>query len=196
VSCGPPADADGEDRLTAVLASVWPELRRYLTSRIPDDPGLIEDLMQEAAADLVHKWLTDGELDEDTAIAVLKNSAKHDLLDHWRKRQRRKTDVADIDDELLLAHARRSDDPDDVMQLIARMDLDSVLRLLHHGQREALVLVYLEGVTQREAAEQLGISPSALQRRIQRAFTSLQRHLSHPDVLPPAQEPSSRRGRR
>lgn len=143
--------------------------------------------MQEAAADLVHKWITDGEIDEETAIAVLKNSAKHDLLDHWRKCQRRKTDVADIDDELLLARARRSDDPDDVMRLIARLDLDSMLKLLHYGQRQALVLVYLEGVTQREAAERLGISTTALQRRIKRALGSLQRHFSRVHALPSAQ---------
>ena len=55
--------------------------------------------------------------------------------------------------------------------------LAATIQTLPEPYREALTLVELEGLTQREAAERLGISHSGLKSRVQRGRALLRRAL-------------------
>src|SRR5262249_39002313 len=68
--------------------------------------------------------------------------------------------------------------PDDVSLGEVRAVLDAELAALPEKWRQPLVLCYLEGRTQDEAAAQLGWSPRTLRRRLEEARTGLGRRLS------------------
>ena len=72
--------------------------------------------------------------------------------------------------------------PDDVRWGEVRAVLDAELAALPEKWRLPLVLCYLEGRTQDEAAAQLGWSPRTLRRRLEEARTGLGRRLSRRGV--------------
>lgn len=76
--------------------------------------------------------------------------------------------------------------PDDVMWRELRLVLDAELAQLPEKWRLPLVLCYLEGRTQDEAAGQLGWSKSTLVRRLDDARTALGRRLTRKGVVWPA----------
>jgi RNA polymerase sigma factor (sigma-70 family) len=73
--------------------------------------------------------------------------------------------------------------PDDVRWGEVRAVLDAELGALPEKWRLPLVLCYLEGRTQDEAAAQLGWSPRTLRRRLEEARTGLGRRLSRRGVV-------------
>lgn len=179
MSCALPPNVDSEDRRAAVLAVVWHELYRYLRARVRHDLQLVEDLMQEAAADFTDAWRTSGEMSESQAIAVLKNSAAKDLIDTYRKTSRRRTDpVAFDEDELLLAYASsRVDTSDEITALLSRITVEQMLAALDERDREVLTLIYVDGFTKTAAAAHIGISTTGLDIRLKKATQRLRRHL-------------------
>ncbi|HEY7308814.1 MAG TPA: sigma-70 family RNA polymerase sigma factor [Gemmataceae bacterium] len=67
----------------------------------------------------------------------------------------------------------RQDPPDDLSRAEIQAALHEELSRLAGGDRAPLVLCYLEGKTQNEAAEELGWSKSTLRRRLERGRTRL-----------------------
>jgi RNA polymerase sigma factor (sigma-70 family) len=76
--------------------------------------------------------------------------------------------------------------PDEVTWRELRAILDSELEQLPEKWRLPLVLCYLEGQTQDEAARQLGASPRTLRRRLEEAKTALGRRLTGRGAWPAA----------
>ncbi len=76
--------------------------------------------------------------------------------------------------------------PDDVTWRELRAVLDAELGRLPEKWRAPLVLCYLEGRTQDEAARQLGLSPRTLRRRLEEAKAALGRRLTGRGVVWPA----------
>jgi RNA polymerase sigma factor (sigma-70 family) len=76
--------------------------------------------------------------------------------------------------------------PDDVTWRELRSALDAELEQLPDEWRLPLILCYLEGQTQDEAAAQLGWSKSTLRRRLERARAALGRRLTRRGIVWPA----------
>ncbi|MDQ3790406.1 MAG: RNA polymerase sigma factor [Actinomycetota bacterium] len=179
-----PPNADAEDRRVAILHAAWPVMYGYLARR-GVERQLLEDLMQESAADLTSTWRTAGPLDEADAIAIMVNSAKRNLVDHWRKQRRRRTDPVAIDEEFLIAAARRAPvGEDEILTLLGRLTAEQMLGVLTFKERQALVAVYLDDLPQHAAAECFSISVTALQNRLNRAKSKLRTSLGVPTGTP------------
>lgn len=185
-----PPSGGSEDCLAAILREVWPEFGAYVRRMLRCEPHLIEDVMNEAAADLIQYWRRKGELDRDRAVAVLKQAARCDVLNHWAKQGRRRTSTVAIDDKLLLDHA----DPDsdkEILAALGRIDYERLVQqlptLLTERQRQVIVAVDIECLPQARAARQLGMSLRGLQNLRKTALDRLRQHLTAP---PSASGPS------
>ncbi|MFD9701677.1 RNA polymerase sigma factor [Lentzea sp. NPDC059081] len=176
-----PRNTDSEDRLTALLSAVWPEIESYTHRRLPTEAEVAEELLQEAAADLFQLWEERGEVPRERAVAILKQSVKRDIADHRRKQGRRRTSPVAADDEVLLDHLDQNRDPEhEILALLSDIDdkrhVRALLGTLEEGQRAAIVAVYIDGATQQQASAELGIGVRALQVRLRKALTALRRH--------------------
>ncbi|HWO64742.1 MAG TPA: sigma-70 family RNA polymerase sigma factor [Umezawaea sp.] len=192
---------DSEDRLVALLREAWLELAAYTRSRLAAS-GLsfdkVDDLMQDAAADLVGKWRTQGELHHGQAMAMLKRSVAMDVIDLGRHRSRRTIDsLADLTDQVLLQHLERASNTEyEILTLLGRIDHERLVQqlptLLDERERAAIVAVHIDGATQPQAAEELGITVRALQMRLTKACQQLRRHLepSRPAPTPHLADPT------
>ena len=168
-----PAAAELEDTLS------WQELaqrvRPLIASRVaPDD---VDDVVQETLVRVAQhiEDLRDGSRLGPWMLQVARNT----VADHHRKLGRTPTAQGVSDDALLehAAHARHepSDDSLDgrqAEQALAAWAKFSV-QSLPEPYKEALVLTELEGMSQKEAAEQLGISYTAMKSRVQRGRVML-----------------------
>ncbi|MBI5255198.1 MAG: RNA polymerase sigma factor [Burkholderiales bacterium] len=102
--------------------------------------------------------------------AYLAGVARHALLAAWRRSGRE----AEVDDELLAQ--RPDDDADPAQQLVQRQDLQQLwaaLRALPWPQREAVVLVDLQGRAYAEAARIAGCELNTLRTRVLRGRNRL-----------------------
>jgi RNA polymerase sigma factor (sigma-70 family) len=178
-----PPNIDSEDRRAAVLTEVWPELAAYVRRLLTREPHLVEDIMNNAAADFTLYWRNNGEVDRDRAAMILKRSAKCDVFDHWNKQQRRQTSPVAIDDQLLLDHAEPNSDKE-ILAALGRIDHERFLEKLHvlltEREREVIVAIEVEQLTQQQAARQLGISVEGLRKMQARALNRLRQYLTAP----------------
>jgi RNA polymerase sigma-70 factor (ECF subfamily) len=143
----------------------WKELehhlRPYLARRVASAAD-VDDLLQDVFVRL-HQGLA-GLDDEERFGGWVYRIAKNAVADRARKNARQPTEEWQDDD----AHGDLS--ADDVEQL--QSDLGQCVALfvsrLPSPYREAITLTELEGLTQRQAADMLGISLSGLKSRVQR----------------------------
>ncbi|MFI9388933.1 RNA polymerase sigma factor [Kutzneria sp. NPDC052558] len=182
-----PGNPDSEDRLRAVLAELWPEVLAYAHRRLPRDPGQAEELVQDAAVDLIQRWRQRGEFPISRAVAMMKQSIKCDLRNLWAKQCRQRTDLAAVDDKILLDYLERTTGHDnEILALLSRIDaqrrVPQLLDLLTAQQRAAIVAVHIDGTTQAQAAAELGITERALQARLKNAHEVLRRHADDPTI--------------
>jgi RNA polymerase sigma-70 factor (ECF subfamily) len=135
---------------------------RYLHGRCGGDADLAEDLTQQTFVQAVRHWRSyDGRADSVTWLCSI---ARNRLVDHFREvdRQRRRRlrlmvrEIAVADDSAQSA----VDEREAVM---------AALRDLPVLQRAALVLRFVDGLTVREVAAELGRSEDATESLIRRA---------------------------
>lgn len=101
--------------------------------------------------------------------------ARSTIIDHYRASGRAPRLVDDIEARMDAETDRETDENPVASEVAeyARIFLD----LLPSPYREALTLTELEGLTQKEAAEQLGISHSGMKSRVQRGREKLRAEL-------------------
>ncbi|MCE7009988.1 sigma-70 family RNA polymerase sigma factor [Kibdelosporangium philippinense] len=178
-----PPTTDSEDRRVAVLRDVWAEFYAYVRRLLPGEYHLVEDFMQEAAADLTRYWRDRGEVTRNQAAAILKQAAKFDVINHRNAKAHTTISAGTIDDELMLTAADPNSEHE-ILAVMGRIDHDRLIhllpRLLTDRQRQIVVAVDVEGLTQSRAAQQLGISVRGLQKARDTALTRLQHHLTSP----------------
>lgn len=185
----PPAAASPDDGLAVVLTTVLPQVRRYARGALSGEPDLVEEFVQDAIVDLIEHHSDAGGMDPDEVAVMLQRSIKYDVMNHWSKRNRRRTSTVAVDDEVLLTHV----DPDsgnEILAVLGRVDHERLLaelpRLLTEKQRRVIVAVDVLGLSQPQAARQLGMSLSALEKLRARALTCLRGHLAAPAERPPS----------
>lgn len=167
--------ASGGDLSPLDPASLWeefgPPLRGFLARRVP--PGVdADDLVQDVFLRVIRNLA--GLRSIERPEAWLYQIARNALRDSLRVRQRRdgRTDALDIDPPA---------EPDVAADRAAERELAPCLTAmvgrLAEPYRTAITLTSLQGVTQADAARQVGISISGMKSRVQRGREQLRRML-------------------
>jgi RNA polymerase sigma-70 factor, ECF subfamily len=140
----------------AIWTHLSSDLRRFIRRRVPDH-HVADDLLQETFV-RVHRNI--GTLQEaDRLGAWVYRIARNVIHDHHRKATR----------VVALADADPVDDADDGQARCGGCDwLDEMIRSLPEGYREAVQLSEIEGLSQQEVADRIGLSLSGAKSRIQR----------------------------
>jgi RNA polymerase sigma-70 factor (ECF subfamily) len=148
----------------AIWTHLSSDLRRFIRRRVSDD-HVADDLLQETFV-RVHRNI--GTLQEvDRLAAWVYQIARNVIHDHHRKTTNSTVALADADP---------ADDCDDhLSQLRCRGAgwMDDMIRSLPEGYREAVQLAEIEGLSQQEVADRLGLSLSGAKSRIQRGRAML-----------------------
>ncbi len=146
------------------------KLRPFVARRVRS-PVDVDDIVQDVFLRM-QRGLPDL-LDEERFGPWVYRVARSAIVDHHRRGA--KHVVRDADP------AEPIDDRDDDAGSAAEQELASVLvpfvQMLSSPYREALTITELEGLTQKEAAEMMGISLSGMKSRVQRGRRELRRAL-------------------
>lgn len=144
--------------------STWRDYRaslvRFVNSRVNDSA---------AAEDIVHDVLVrayarrDSLRDEEKTGAWLFQMTRNAIVDHYRARRPQ----VEVPEDLVAPEEESS-----AREELARC-LTSLIDQLPEGARQAIELAELQGLTQQETADRLGISLSGAKSRVQRARTQL-----------------------
>lgn len=156
--------------ISAEARGAWRELearlRPYVARRVPEAD--VEDVVQETFV-RVHRGLPKLADDERFGAWVYK-VASSAIADHLRSRARRPA-VHGAPEEA----APRVDETDEELEAELAECVALFVARLPSPYREAVTLTELQGVTQREAAEMLGISVSGMKSRVQRGRERIRR---------------------
>ncbi|MCB9621199.1 MAG: sigma-70 family RNA polymerase sigma factor [Sandaracinus sp.] len=143
------------------------ELRPFVARRVA--PSDVDDVVQEVLLRL-NRGL-DGLRDEERLGAWVHRVARHVVVDHHRARGRRPQLIEGTG----LEH--ESDERPELFDGTPEAELAGYVAIfvaaLPSPYREALTLTELEGLSQTEAAQMLGVSPSTMKSRVQRGRVKL-----------------------
>ena len=135
-------------------------LRGFLRRRVPDR-ATTEDLLQETFL-RIHARI--GQLEDDERIAGwVYRIAKNVVADHFRKTKPNRALPEDV---------AAADVEDDGQPVLARC-VASMAATLPEPYRDAVALTELQGLTQQQAARELGLSLSGAKSRVQRGRARL-----------------------
>ncbi|MBG6076210.1 sigma-70 family RNA polymerase sigma factor [Polaromonas sp. CG_9.11] len=147
------------------LQRIAGRLRAYLRRRLQDLPDEVEDLVQET---LLALHVQRGTYEETVVVSAwVLAIAQHKLVDLWRRRGRRDKlhDALDeVDESGLVAQPYDGE---------AQRDLNKLLEALPRAQRQAIILVKVEGLSVAEAAQLTGASESAIKVQVHRGLKRL-----------------------
>jgi RNA polymerase sigma-70 factor (ECF subfamily) len=161
----------GEVVMDQDLTALWQEfhdrLYRFIQQRVKN-PADADDILQEVFLRIHYRLST--VRDRDRLVSWMFQIARHAVIDHYRASSKR-WDVA-TEQELELAVNPDEEDSATLNQELATC-LQPMLQALPSTYQEALRLVELEGMTQKAAAERLGLSLSGAKSRVQRGRQQL-----------------------
>jgi RNA polymerase sigma-70 factor (ECF subfamily) len=152
----------------------WQELhgnlRAFIGRRVRNQAD-VDDLVQRVLLQIV-KGL--GSLrDAERLHAWVYRTARNVIVDHYRSpTARRELASGDAEDLAAGAPDLSADDESIALQELATC-LTPMLRQLQPAYREAVTLTDLEGITQADAAERVGVSLSGMKSRVQRGRRQL-----------------------
>lgn len=159
------AQAGDEAAYREALSRISARIRGYLRRRVRGLPEDVEDLVQEI---LLALHLQRGTHDPRVPVtAWVLAIAHHKLVDLWRRRGRYDAlhDALDNVDESMLVAEQESEG--------ARRDLGKLLDELPAAQRQAILLIKVEGLSVAEASERTGVSASAIKVQVHRGLKRL-----------------------
>lgn len=170
---------DGDkDAYRRLLKEVTPYLRSLVGRRIPA-PSDIEDVVQDV---LLTIHATRQTYDPSRPFGPwLVAVANRRLVDRLRRdgRLRSRETAFMAEHETFSVHPANLEE-----ELSGRHELEAALGSLPPGQRQAIRLLKLEGMTLKEAAAATGTSVAALKAATHRALKTLRRLLTHPSEDP------------
>ena len=148
----------------AIWTQLSSDLRRFIRRRVSDDHAT-DDLLQETFV-RVHRNM--GTLhEEDRLVGWVYQIARNVIQDYYRKT---------MNSVVPLTQTDPADDCDDQLGRLRCRGaawLDEMIRSLPGGYREAVQLAEIEGLSQQEVGDQLGLSLSGAKSRIQRGRAML-----------------------
>lgn len=146
------------------------KLRPFIARRVPSEAD-VDDVVQDVFLRM-QKGLA-GLRDEERFGPWVYQVARSAIVDHQRTLAKHR--VADPD-ALEEAPTEPMEDDGEVEELLSRY-IAPFVAMLASPYREALTLTELQGLTQKEAAEMLGISISGMKSRVQRGRALLKKTL-------------------
>jgi RNA polymerase sigma-70 factor (ECF subfamily) len=145
-------------------------LRRFVRGRV--DPLWADDVVGGILLRLVeHRDALEGARNP---IAYVLRVATNAVTDHYRRRSVERRALAEVGQEADPAVDPQGGEPQDAQEEIARC-FEGFIRALPDVYRDALELTELDGLSQVEAAQRLGLSHSGLKSRVQRGRAQLKR---------------------
>ncbi len=152
----------------------WQELhgnlRAFIGRRVRNQAD-VDDLVQRVLLQIV-KGL--GSLrDAERLHAWVYRTARNVIVDHYRSSTGRREASGDAEDLAAPDAPDLSVDDESVALQELAICLTPMLRQLQPAYREAVTLTDLEGITQAEAAERVGVSLSGMKSRVQRGRRQL-----------------------
>lgn len=154
--------------MTTLISDLWSEhrarLRGYIAKRVRENDAA-DDILQEVflkASENLHSLKSGGSI-----AAWLYRIAANAIVDHYRSRKPWEELPADV--------AAPEAEPNYVAELAKC--LEPLIAEMPETYRTALVLSEIEGLPQREVANQLNISLSGAKSRVQRGREKLRRRL-------------------
>jgi RNA polymerase sigma-70 factor (ECF subfamily) len=141
----------------AIWSEMSGDLWRFIRHRVPDD-HVADDLLQEAFVRIHRNISTLREADRLTPW--LYQVARNVLIDHYRK--------TGGDAEALNGEVAAPTDPLEPLRCRSLQWLEEMIRQLPENYRQAIQLSEIEGLTQQEVADRLGLSLSGAKSRVQR----------------------------
>ena len=142
------------------------------------DYALAEDLTQEAFAAL---WTRAGRFDESRGVFRhwFLHLAHNRVLDELRRRRRIALVTADADpDDPALGLAAPEDTAAKAMTNVLFQEASAVLRTLPDEQRAALAMAYIEGATQQEIAQRVGVPLGTVKTRLRLGLEKLRQAMA------------------
>ncbi len=144
------------------IENIWQRFSRdlggFILSKV-NDPSLADDLLQESFV-RIHNHI--GSLKDETRLqSWIYQITRNVINDHFRKQEKEIRQIVTLPEA--------SEDPDNEAMTEAVQDMIKMMDSLPPEYCEALCLTELEGLSQKEFAEKLGISYSGAKSRVQRA---------------------------
>jgi RNA polymerase sigma-70 factor, ECF subfamily len=155
--------------MNATLEQIWHEfaerLGQFIRARV-SDPAAAEDILQDVFVKIQQRL---GQLRDPTRLqSWIYLIARNAVIDHYRQHK----EAVEMPETLVEEREPASAELDDLKASFRRM-----IHSLPEPYREAVVLTELEGLTQKELAERLGISLSGAKSRVQRGRQQLKKML-------------------
>jgi RNA polymerase sigma-70 factor (ECF subfamily) len=155
--------------MNATLEHIWHEfaekLGQFIRARV-NDPATAEDLLQDVFVKIQAR------LDQLKDPARLQSwiylIARNAIIDHYRSRK----EMVEVPETLAVDSEPTNVETEELKAAFLRM-----IYSLPEPYREALVLTELEGLTQPQLAERLGLSLSGAKSRVQRGRQQLKERL-------------------
>ena len=163
------AGHDLEQRFSAFVGSHFERARRLAWRLIGGDEAAAEDVVQDAfvrAYQALPRFRGDSSVETWFYRILVRQAHNHR---RWRAVRElwTRTDAQDVPD----ARASAPGDP------ALRRRISAALNRLSPGQREAFVLVHMEGFTVREAAELMGKAEGTTKSHLSRALQAIRKEL-------------------
>lgn len=151
----------------AVWTALSADLRRFIRRRVADD-HVADDLLQETFV-RIHRRI-DALSDENRLAAWVYRIARNVVNDHYRRDAAAAVPLAEI-------HVAEEADPLAPLRAGASVWLEELVRQLPETYREAVQLAEIDGLSQQQVAERLGLSLSAAKSRVHRGRAQLKQVL-------------------
>lgn len=169
-----------EKKMKNNTSDIWEELhdrlRAFIAKRVGSEAET-EDLLQEVFV-RVHKQIDSLE-DPDRMVSWVFQITRNAIVDHYRSPERRRELPAGLAADIEEGKSAVVADED---EREAKYELSHCLRpmieRLSAEYREAIRLVELEGLTNQEAANKLGLSIPGMKSRVQRGRQQLRKMLN------------------
>ncbi|WP_162237226.1 MULTISPECIES: RNA polymerase sigma factor [unclassified Sphingomonas] len=150
------------------LIAISPRLQRYARS-LAQNADAAEDLVQET---LLRAWKARAQFVPDTSLSAWTFTIMRNLFFSARRRDRFHGPYDEVSSQAIIATGSNQDNVVDLAKVTAAM------ALLPEGQRQALHLVAIAGMTPDEAADRIGSPVGTVKSRVSRARTNLKLLLS------------------
>ncbi len=147
------------------LSRIATRVRTFLRRRMQSTPDDIEDVVQETLLAIhLQRATFDATLPVSSWVHAI---ARHKLIDLWRRRGRRESLHDSLDEMDDASH------PVAEQEGLAHRDLAKLLQQVTLAQRNAIVLIKIEGLSVAEASARTGVSVSALKVQVHRGLKRL-----------------------
>lgn len=174
----------GESIMTTKTEDLWQALHNGLSAFIVkrvDDQEHADDILQEVFV-RVHRQI-DSVKDPERLVSWVYQITRNVIIDHYRKPGRQREVSAGLSSELEVLNdspvisgmIRDGDGTESCAELA--FCLRPMIERLSQNYRNAIMLVELDGLTQQDAAQRMGVSLSGMKSRVQRGRKHLKQML-------------------